>query len=598
MDKDNRTPAPEGAAEADGVAAGASRTQNTVYTLSHDWALIGRFLAPALERARRLGGEGAPAVVVLTSDAQGAVAVARAARAILGEDGPAFVPVTAAGRATRLIRGREPIGVAGPPMLLAELVRNAVLKLETVQTVILAWADDLVAVGGQPALEAVLGELPRECARVLVTGEMTPELEGLIERFMRRPRHMTDSATEEAEEPLRAPVHYVTTSDRGRPETLRRILDELDPTSVAIIAHSEEGTAEARTVLASLGYGADEAGAIVTTGTPPAGTALVLLYELPANARALHDLQEGTPERLVALVQPRQIAALRRLAGDAVAAYTFGDARRDARAREEALRDEIRGLLVEGAPTRELIALEPLLADHDGVEVAAALLRLLDDARRQRPVAGQATLPAPDDAQLPPWTRVFVNAGTRDGVSAGDLLGAMAGEAGVGREKIGRIELRDTHSLVDVSTDVVEEIVSAVTGASLRGRRLVARVDEGRDTPRRSAPREERPGRGERGERGAHRDRPHRDEGGRRGGERPFRGGPRAERGGDRPGGGRGGERGGERGGDRGPRGGRGFRSTGDERRASYGRTLRDEQQEWAERGERVRNSRRSRDDE
>lgn len=621
MDQDERTTPAAGAQPQSGSSPSATRSQHTVYTLPHDWALIRRFLAPALERAQRLGRDEAagPAVLVIASDTEGALAIARTAQSLLGENGPAFVPVTATGRATRLIRGRNPIGVSGTPALLAEMVRNAVLKLDDIGTVIIAWADDLIAAGGQPEMEAVLGELPKEVAKVLVTASMTEQLDELVERFMRKPRHMGDPAEEGEEGPLRAPLHYLTTADSGRPAVLRRLLDELDPTSAAIVAPSDEAAADVRLALASLGYGADDTSVVVTDGAVPSGTALVVLYELPADAAIVRAAQGAGAAQVIALVQPRQLPALRRLAGDALAAYTFGDARRNALSREEALRDEIRAELADGAPTREVLALEPLLAQYDGVEVAAAVLRLLDEARRQRPTAGRVTLPAADDAPVAPWTKVFVNVGTKDGAGAGDVLGALAGEGNVGREKIGRIEMRDTHAIVDISTDVVESVVAAVTGAALRGRRLVARVDKDRASlpraggsgagarseggdraprggdrpPRSDRSRDERP----RDDRPYRSDRPQRSDSP-RGGERPFRGGERPSRGGppargERSGGGS------DRGGDRPPRSGKPpFRSASEERSASFGRTLQDEQREWASRGDRMRNARRTTDNE
>lgn len=607
MDQDERTTPAAGAEPQGGVSGSASRSQHTVYTLPHDWALIRRFLAPALERAQRLRASDAsgPSVLVVASDTAGALAIARTAHSLLGEDGPAFIPVTAVGRATRLIRGREPIGVSGTPALLAELVRNAVLKLDDIETVVIAWADDLVAAGGQPELEAVLAELPKDGARVLVTSRPSEQLEELIERYMRKPRHISDPVDEEEETPLRAPLHYVTTVDSGRPWVLRRLLDELDPTSATIVAPSEDAAAEVRLNLASLGYAATDTSIGISDGAVAQGTGLVVLYELPSDGVAVRAAQSAGAGQVIALVQPRQLPSLRRLAGDALVAYTFGDAHRNAQAREEALRDEIRAELAEGAPTREVLALEPLLAQFDGVEVAAAVLRLLDEARRQRPVAGRVTLPAADDAPVAPWTKVFVNVGTKDGASAGDLLGALAGEGNVGREKIGRIELRETHAMVDISTDVVEAVVEAVTGAALRGRRLVARVDKDRATatrgggaggdrpPRSDRPRDDRPS--YRGDRPSHGDGPRGDgpRGGGQRGERPSRGGS------DRP------PRSGPPRGDRDDRGSRPprpgkppFRSASEERSASYGRTLQDEQREWASRGDRIRNSRRSTDTE
>ncbi|HEY0972302.1 MAG TPA: hypothetical protein VGE02_15135, partial [Gemmatimonadales bacterium] len=312
-----------------------ARSQNTVYTLPHDWALIRRFLAPALERAQRgAGGAGAaageevaegavltpgvgPTVLVVTTDTEGALAVSGTARRIVGEDGPAFVPLTASGRAARLLRSGSPIGVSGSPAVLAELVRSSALKLDRVRSVIIAWADDIISVGGGADLEAVLGEIPKEASRVLVAGEITAELEQLIERYMRRPRRITEDEAEPADAaPLGVPVQYVTVSDRTRPMTLRRLLDELNPESLAVAAWSDEGTSEVRLMLASLGYASDDPSARV--GTEMAGdaaTSLVVLYELPPSAEALRAVGAARPEHVVALVQPRQLGALRRIAG-------------------------------------------------------------------------------------------------------------------------------------------------------------------------------------------------------------------------------------------------------------------------------------------
>src|SRR5690606_16299217 len=139
------------------------------------------------------------------------------------------------GRATRQLRASSPLGVSGSATVLAELVRTAVLKLDRVQAVILAWGDDILAAGGATALEGLLGELPKDGSRVLVTGRMTDELEQLVERYMRRPRRVTEGDTD-APPPLTTPVQYVTVSDTTRASTLRRLLDELNPEHAAIAA--------------------------------------------------------------------------------------------------------------------------------------------------------------------------------------------------------------------------------------------------------------------------------------------------------------------------------------------------------------------------
>jgi hypothetical protein len=117
------------------------------------------------------------------------------------------------------------------------------------------------------------------------------------------------------------------------------------------------------------------------------------------------------------------------------------------------------------------------------------------------------------------WTRIFVGAGTRDRVGPGDLVGAITGEAGVTRESIGKIDLRENHSLVEIASADAERVAGALTGTMLRGRRVIARLDKGREARGDRGPRGPRSSRSDRGERGP-RDR----------GERPDRG-PRRVRG-------------------------------------------------------------------
>jgi hypothetical protein len=51
------------------------------------------------------------------------------------------------------------------------------------------------------------------------------------------------------------------------------------------------------------------------------------------------------------------------------------------------VREELRAVLAQGVPPREVISLEPLLREFDATELAAAALRLLERERAQRRAA-------------------------------------------------------------------------------------------------------------------------------------------------------------------------------------------------------------------
>jgi ATP-dependent RNA helicase DeaD len=276
------------------------------------------------------------------------------------------------------------------------------------------------------------------------------------------------------------------------------------------------------------------------------------------------------------------------------------------------------------------MALEPLLSEFDGVEIAAAALRLLERERAEprsrrveaeRPVARPDVRPA-DRAERPvaprggqaSFTRVFLSIGDRDGVRPGDLVGAITGETGITSDRIGKLDIRDSHTVAEIAAADADAVIEKMNGVSLKGRRIAARVDD-RPAPRsregsregaregRSGGRDARPSarggaRGGFGDRG--RDRPPRDGGAREGRfsreGRPSRGfgRDRADAGERRPRRDDAGERRPRRDDDR-PRARGGFRDRPDEGRVP--RAAR-EREEWSERADRVRNARRPRRDE
>lgn len=503
VDQDEREPAPT-----------VARNSNVIYTLPHDHAAMTQIVTAPLERVD--AEQAATQMLVIAPDIETAVALAGTAVRLAGDRELDIVPVTSARRGARLLAERPAHVVVGTPGELLALLQRATLKLDGVRAVVLAWADELIEVGATESLETIMAEVPKEAARIVAAAALTPGVEALIERYARRGRRVGETAGAEAAE-ARA-LRYVGTPQGARDAALRRLLDQLDPATASVFVRSEASEDEATHALRSLGYRASDP-VRVTRGAAAENAGIVVLYDLPANRIELQGIVGAAPRAMVvALAQPRQIPTLRALAGGApVSALALAGVADAARAHDERMRAELRAALAEEPPTRELIALEPLLEEFDGVELAAAAFRLLERERARFERAAGETTTAPADAQ---WKRVFINVGTKDGVRAGDLVGAIAGEAGITSAQIGKIELRETHALVEIAAPEAETVAAKLSGREIRGRRVVSRVDtdrpsrEGSDRP----PRGDRPARGERSSRGG-------SFGARDRGERPQRGG-------------------------------------------------------------------------
>ena len=73
-------------------------------------------------------------------------------------------------------------------------------------------------------------------------------------------------------------------------------------------------------------------------------------------------------------------------------------------------------------------------------------------------------------------TRLFVSIGRKDYVRPGDIVGAIAGEADIPGGSIGHIDIFDKFTYVDVPNEVVNRVVDAMEGNTIKGRRVNVEV--------------------------------------------------------------------------------------------------------------------------
>jgi ATP-dependent RNA helicase DeaD len=74
-------------------------------------------------------------------------------------------------------------------------------------------------------------------------------------------------------------------------------------------------------------------------------------------------------------------------------------------------------------------------------------------------------------------TRIFIGAGRIAGVRPGDLVGAIANEAGIDSKAIGAIQIADRFSLVEVPAEIAGDVIRALRGTTIMGRRVTVRKD-------------------------------------------------------------------------------------------------------------------------
>lgn len=450
---------------------------------------------PLLERLGEQESDG-PRVLVLTASAETADRLAESAARLAGVTGLA---VAALG-SPWLLPGRAHIVLGTPADVLAAISQD--LDLSQLGALVVDQAQLIEKLTGLEPVEHVIDYIPADAQRILTALPVTEGLSDLVERHFKRAP--TIPPKERGDPPSRGGVRFRIVAEPKDTAALL-LAEELlaaEARHVLFYTRSEDRAADLGDYLTLHGY---VAGAPGDTSTPVwlgvdalaaraaaqgVDGVVVVSHDVPPDPDTL-DRRHSLGSEGVVLLLPREVTHLKTLGrrtGYETVPFPPPAARRTPTVIEE-LRASLARAVEEGDAAPWLPVLGPLFERFDPAEVAAAavaLLRARATPPPSLPTEARASSSAP--AAGPAWAKLFVAVGERDGLRPGDLLGAITGEAGVDGRSVGKIEIRESHTLVEVHDDVAQRVIKALNGTTIKGRAVRADFDR----PRRGGPRPSR----------------------------------------------------------------------------------------------------------
>ena len=392
----------------------------------------------------------------------------------------------------------------GTPASVLRVVTDSNLSLALVETVVVDQAQLIESVGSLPGVEQVFDYLPEGTQRVLSALPITAAVSDLVDRAFKRT--MTIPATMNEVGASRGTVRF-RIAPEPREAAALNIIESLlrDGIRHALVyCRTEDRAADIGDYLTLHGFTAGAPGdksVPVWLGVDPLKAraeakdvegVVVLSCDCPADDDTLDRRHSMGADNVVVLL-PREVAHFKRLGrrtGYQTVPFPPKAVANDSVAQ---LRESIDRAMETEDITPYLVALEPLLARYDAAEIAAAALALLRKKTAPAAHASSPTQPQRAAAQAtstPSWAKLFITVGDRDGLVKGDLLGAITGEAGIDGASVGRIDIKESHSVVEVHDVVARKVIQALNGTSIKGRSARVDFDRPRKTPaRRPTPR-------------------------------------------------------------------------------------------------------------
>lgn len=438
-----------------------------------------------------------PQALLLTPTRESAMRSARAATRFVGGSGTR-VQVIPAGQSLSDVEW--PHVIAGRPTRILAAVRAGHLSLGAVRLLVIDGVGALHVIDEWSSVEALMDSLGKEAQKIVVTDEWNDEISSLLTRQLPRARKWPEALFEGTTE--------ASTDGGDGPELsigVAATRHERYDLVVEAVRQSRAGGAGSVRVTCQHGGSAElvadhlaasgfEAGSDLRVGDPEDQTPAdsVAVVGLPTGLDELVASFGDSPARylIVDAADAKQAALLVRRTGWPTGTITVPpvDGALDNVSR---FRSRIRSHLVRQDESADLLLLEPLLEEFGAVRVAAALSALLREkgeadgvVRPWADVEASSSQPAggSGDAQPPrgvrkAWSRVYVGAGRRDDIRAGDLVGAITGESPAVGGQIGKIEIRGNFSLVDIDSQIVDEVIESLNGTMIKGRQASVRLD-------------------------------------------------------------------------------------------------------------------------
>jgi len=423
--------------------------------------------------------------------------------------------------------------VVGTPGRVMDHMRRGTLKLGGLQALVLDEADEMLRMGFIDEVEWILEQTPEKRQMALFSATMPKEIERIARRHLNDPQKISIKTKTATAETVRQ--RYWLVSGVHKLDALTRILEVEPFDAILIFVRTKIATTELAERLEARGYAAAAMNGdmaqnqreqmierfkkgsldlLVATDVAARGLDVdrishVVNFDIPYDTEAyIHRIgrtgragRQGNAILFVAPRERRMLGAIERATRQKIEPLELPSTEIVNNKRIANFKQKISDTLAAGELAFMQNLVEQYQQEHDvpALEIAAALATismgdqpLLMKAEKARPARElSASKPRPGHGSKRPGRlrgkpdkgseRFRIEVGSVHGVKPGNIVGAIANEAGVDGQHIGHIEIEEEFSLVDLPTGMPNEIFRDLKKVWVCGQALkISRVERPR----------------------------------------------------------------------------------------------------------------------
>ncbi|GAW87031.1 ATP-dependent RNA helicase DeaD [Bathymodiolus platifrons methanotrophic gill symbiont] len=427
--------------------------------------------------------------------------------------------------------------VVGTPGRVMDHMRKGTLKLNNLTCLVLDEADEMLRMGFIDDVEWVLEQLPEQRQIALFSATMPTAIRRIANNYLRDPEHVTIKVKTTTAETIRQ--RYWTVSGVHKLDALTRILEAETFDGMIIFVRTKNSTIELAEKLEARGFSAaaingdlaqnqrektitklknGKLDILVATDVAARGLDVqrishVINYDIPYDTEAyVHRIgrtgRAGRTGDAILFVAPREkrmLSAIERATKQRIELMEMPSTEMINDKRVNRFKQQITDTLANEELEFYTKIIEQYETEHDvpAIEVAAALAKLVQgdeplllkkqakvkersgrDRDRGRDRESGSVRRKGGSAIQGSMQRYRIEVGKDHGAKPGNIVGAIANEAGLNGKEIGQIDMHDDFSIVDLPKGMPDEVFQGLQATRVAGQKLnIAPVKEG-EVPR------------------------------------------------------------------------------------------------------------------
>ncbi len=394
--------------------------------------------------------------------------------------------------------------VIGTPGRVMDHMRRKTLRLDSVHTVVLDEADEMLNMGFRDDIETILKEMPEERQTLLFSATMPKAILDIAKTYQK------DAVTVKVvKKDLTVPSidqFYYECKPKNKEEVLCRLLDIHAPKRSLVFCNTKRQVDELVTALVGRGYFAAGlhgdmqqaqrdrvmksfrdgrtdilvASDVAARGIDVDDVEAVFNYDLPQDDEYyVHRIgrtgRAGRTGKAFSFVSGKEVYKLKeiqRYCKTKIYAQKIPSMNDVAMTKMGNLLEQADAVIKNEDLTTLINAIEEKINDEDytALDIAAALLKLA--VKDNDSSVDEDEYDLDNTGAENGMVRLFINIGKSQKVSPKDILGAVAGESGIPGRLVGAIDIYDKYTFIEVPREYAEDVLTSMNQAKIKGKNI------------------------------------------------------------------------------------------------------------------------------